>query len=477
MSREHSTAFVSIPESGRLPPERTADLLVWALDAALDGSLFISTDRGERVAFRFRGGLVSRWHSVEGHELVLEALADLLPPEQIAFVQKHAEQHGTDELGAIRRLCLLADTALYRLHRDCLSRELRSLIQKSHSLDYRFSASRDCFEGSEGLDQPIEPLGIIAEALLYAPSLEFCRERILETRHLPLFLRGPASGANTDLRGGARQIVQSLKRLPESYETLRLRNLVPEETLIATVYALWATNSVEDSGHRQSAAAVARSPVPQAPSGTSGSRPAVTLPPELGVSSTQPRDAEVRSSPLTKRPLESTSQSGRYRITSDSLSPHARSTPPPPQATELFNGPASGGPVSGGRPPEHPRAAERSQHPHVKSAHELSAESKTLDAWLRSVDQPSIAPRALKLAEKAADYFPTNTSILFYLGCLLTMNDQTLEGEAVIVHVLELDPDHLEAQNELERVKKINRAQSRTRPLTRLGRWGIRRSV
>lgn len=435
MSREQSAAFVSLPESGKIPAERAADLFVFALGSSFDGSLFVTTERGERVAFRIRGGLVARWHSVEGRELIGDALADLLPPEQIDLVRRHAEHHGTDELGAIRRLCLLADPALYRLHRDCLTRELRALMKSAAMLDYQYALGRDCFEGSDGLDQPIEPFGVIVETLLHAPNLEFCRERIQATRHLPLFLRGSAAGPNTDLRGGVRQVLQSLKRLPESFETLRLRNLVPESTLVAIVYALWVTDSVEQSGTMPSEAPQEASPAPE--SLTSGTSP---------------------------RP---TNQSGSYRITPEPRTIRASSSPPASEG----RGP---GPASGGTFPSH---AEVPRRPHVKSAQELSAESKALDAWLRAVDEPALAPKALKLAEKAADYFPANSSILFYLGCLLTMNDQTLEGEAVIRHVLALDPEHLEAQNELERVKKVNRSRSRTRTGPLLSRWGIRRSV
>jgi hypothetical protein len=57
------------------------------------------------------------------------------------------------------------------------------------------------------------------------------------------------------------------------------------------------------------------------------------------------------------------------------------------------------------------------------------------------------------------------------------MNDHPLEAEAVLVHLLKLDPEHLEAQSELKQLQKLNRLQSRPRPKTMLNRWGIRKSL
>jgi len=87
-----------------------------------------------------------------------------------------------------------------------------------------------------------------------------------------------------------------------------------------------------------------------------------------------------------------------------------------------------------------------------------------MDAWMKSVSDPSCLERALSVTERAAERFPNNARILFYYGCLLVRSDRSNEAETAMRRVLKLDPDHIEAQYELRTLQRRARSQSQTRP-------------
>src|SRR5690606_37594481 len=104
-----------------------------------------------------------------------EILAELLPPEQIAFCQTHAERREIDLLGAAAELRFLDAEALARLRKEGLLRELRSLLRTCHELDYEFQAHEDKVVG---FSPPLEPAVLIADLLEHSPALEAYRTRI-----------------------------------------------------------------------------------------------------------------------------------------------------------------------------------------------------------------------------------------------------------------------------------------------------------
>lgn len=463
-------AFPLLPAAGTLHPKWAVDLLVSAQRRRFSGSLVVRKSGGSELRLGLAEGLVTGWAKgssplpggdagAAGPGSLEEILAELLPPEQIAFCQTHAERREIDLLGAAAELRFLDAEALARLRKEGLLRELRSLLRTCHELDYEFQAHEDKVVG---FSPPLEPAVLIADLLEHLPALEAYRTRIQGLGDKVLAVPDVFKASATELRRGPRQVLQSLARSPESFETLRTRNLVPEPTLVATVYALLAcTPDNVPSGASKAAAALSTGPglisdFPRSDSEIQELRQkdTVRIP-----HASQPPPTHPRAAPLGGSERRETNRSGSYRIAHTSGDAPRESVGPESAAF-------------GPRPT--PPAPHR---PYVKSPQEREVESRVLDAWLRAVDDKSYAPKALRWAEKAADYFPKNSSILFYLACLLAMNDHPLEAEAVLVHLLKLDPEHLEAQSELKQLQKLNCLQSRPRPKTMLNRWGIRKSL
>lgn len=474
-------AFPLLPAAGTLHPQWFVDLIVSAGRRNFSGLLTLRCGRDFELHLGLRDGLVVGWagrkspvrsagpgaalREVTGEgglgagleSLLEESLGELLPPEQIALCRAHAERRHSDLFDAASELRLLDAPALSRLRKEGLLRALRSLLPMSEELDYEFLAGES---DVPKLDTTLEPALLIADLLEHSPVLEAYRKRLDGLEETVLVVPEALARHASELRRGPRQIIQSLAQSPESFETLRSRNLVPEPILIATAYALFA------SAESNARLTVRRTHHAEPSHGPETSRipPEQARPPQpvSETRSLQPRDgrAPVEPPPSARAALApTTSRSGSYRIDHKSDLPAPETLGPESTAFE-------------------PKPAPLSQsRPHVKSPQEREVESRVLDAWLRAVDDPTFSPKALRWAEKAADYFPKNSSILFYLGSLLAMNDHPLEGEAVLVHLLKLDPEHLEAQSELTQLRKLNRLQSRTRPSAMLNRWGIRKSL
>lgn len=94
---------------------------------------------------------------------------------------------------------------------------------------------------------------------------------------------------------------------------------------------------------------------------------------------------------------------------------------------------------------------------------------------MQAVDNPSARKKMLRVGQQAAELFPTNPRILFYLGCLFSLNGNPLEAEAVLDRVLELDPDHIEAQREIDKLVRVRKTRSQS-GYSFLSRIGVRRS-
>lgn len=415
MEKSATPFRASLPQDGVLLSAWVTDLLIDAFQSRFDGTLFINTPKGERVAIRIEQGYWTRWHSEEGRQVVLRSLADLLPPEQIDFVSQHALNQGVDELSSIAELHLLPESALDALHHQCSAEELCALAADGPALHYRFAAGHDCFEGQPGWSAHIHPVSLLVESLSKQADVDWLRKRLQPIRYERLsIVQDERHKLTGPMHPSLRQVLRALERQSESLDALRLRRVLPEGGLLVTVYALWITGHLIVQGTTSAAI------------GSTGTNPTSR--------SSYPPQATASSSGLHRIDLAETPAPG-------TALPGALSTPP-----------TSGG-RAGRAPDEH------------------TAESAAMDAWMRAVADPSCAERALKIAERAAELYPQNPRILFYYGCLTANSGKLDEGESLIRRVLQLDPEHTEAQHELELVQKA-KARSQTRPalFDRLGR-------
>lgn len=441
-----SQSFVSFREEGEIPAFQAPDLLAAACASRFDGSLLINTQSGARVAIRFEVGQASRWHSTRSADIVRESLSEHLPEEQLLFVEDHAAKHRLDLMVSVAKLVLLPHVTLLRLHKNCLSLEAQHLALEPGRIRFRHFARRDCFEGTPGFAHPVHALALVSDALSVSQNISWFRERLLPYRHAALVWT--RLEPDLDLQGALRLVVQALRRKPESLDMIRLRRLVSEEALVAAAYALLATESVELRGnsatpaHRSSMNHSA--PIQQ----NASTKTTVRV-------SGSPLPSEAISMPPSRLPAASTMRP----IATSSLpgTPSARPGASSTSSPLNFTTP-SAGPPSSSRPSD-----------------EHTVETSALDAWTRAVADPGWGERALKVAERAADQFPTNPRILFYLGCLLARSGQTTEALTTMERVLSLDPDHTEARRELSLLQKSGRAQSQTRPALR-NLFGARKS-
>jgi len=66
--------------------------------------------------------------------------------------------------------------------------------------------------------------------------------------------------------------------------------------------------------------------------------------------------------------------------------------------------------------------------------------------------------------ERMANAFPDNANILFYLGALYHLTRKTFEAETTLLRVIDLDPDNIEARDELMRVRRTIEGDRRAAP-------------
>lgn len=64
-------------------------------------------------------------------------------------------------------------------------------------------------------------------------------------------------------------------------------------------------------------------------------------------------------------------------------------------------------------------------------------------------------------------------SILYYYGCLLSLNENYIEAEVALKRVLRFEPDHVEAREELEKVERLQKSPQKH---SLLSRWVGRKS-
>jgi thioredoxin-like negative regulator of GroEL len=85
--------------------------------------------------------------------------------------------------------------------------------------------------------------------------------------------------------------------------------------------------------------------------------------------------------------------------------------------------------------------------------------------WTRSIGaERAQLVRAEAQVERMANHFPDNANILFYLGALYHLTNKTFEAETTLLRVIDLDPDNVEARDELIRVRRTIESDRRGPP-------------
>lgn len=462
---------------GEIPASLAPEMWVKAHREKFSGSLFILTDTDARTAFRFVRGCADRFHCVLGRQQVLEALSEHLPPEQLDLVRSHARQFVVDELTAVERLRLLPAESLQHLHRDCMLRELILLTETPGQLRFRYVTGSDCFSAQPGFSHPVDNLPLLTECLLQHQDLSWFQGRLSSRRHDVLRLCGEAARPGLVFQGMLRQVVLALRRRAETFENLRLRGIAHEDALVATIYALRATGCIQrinqQATSRPTTAIRFTGPpaeglqpgTPFAPAWASAAPPGSAPPPSAGetarpqagmpTSTSGIRSIDLRGVSLPPAGKSTLPPQGSSSSKAATLPP--RTTARPCTSATIPPSTRSHGPPSSG-----------------SSRDEPALESAALGAWMRAVDDPACRRKALKIVERACDSFPNNPRILFYLGCLLALNQRHEEAEATMRRVLDFDPEHIEAQRELAKLKKQNDEGGKKQSL--LHRWTGRRS-
>ncbi len=422
--------FVHLKQANELDASQIPELLIKAVNDSFSGALVLTTPDHQKATFRFVDGVLVRSHSAFGRKSFLSSLAEQLPTEQIALAEAHAHDQQVDEFTAVGQLLLLPPLSLSRLLQESLQRELLLLTQSLGTIRYQFDENQRSNQTS-ALTQGIEPLQLISEALLDSQYLSRCRELLLPSLREPLVLQGRALDPRLDMRSHLRQVVSSLRRQPESLDNLRLRRVASEPALIAVVYALRATDCILVEEKREST----RSSFAPPSGGISAVRRAstsgvreISIPPGSARSTTSPGSSSPRPAP--------------------SVSPDSRSSAPSSRAHTPSSKPAV----------------------HVD---EHALEQSALDAWMRAMDNRALAKKALKIAERSAARAPRNPTILYYYGCLLSLNANYLEAEVALKRVLNFEPDHSEARHELQKIEKLQNEPAKHSLLDRwVGRKG-----
>lgn len=405
---------------GRLAPSDLALLFAKACEVRFSGGLIVQSANAGRCWLSFENGVPTQFLSTKRLQVELAELGDVLPPEQIDFVQKHAQSHGIDELSALRRLHLLPDLTLRRLQQQCMVRAIADLGSSATALDFQFEAESSAPVPGEGFKAPLDPLLCISEVLGKCRDLTRYREALFTIKQD--ILRPLNGHIPNDLPTATRQVLLGLRREAVTFETLRLRRVATEEVLIAAIWALLATGWLRSE--------------PRMPA--SAKQVPFSLPPR------------TERAPLSRAPPASTVRPRAIQEISSNL----RSVQP-----------TISGAINASQAP-----------PSSRGGDETSVESSALDAWMRAVADPSCTERALRVAERAGARFPTNPRILFYLGVLQAKSGLGEDSERTLRRVVKLDPEHTEAHKELTLIQRQNSAQSQTRPTALLNRLGARKS-
>lgn len=485
----------------------------------------------EPALVEFQAGIPVKVSLPHHAELYSSVLGELLPGEQLALVKGHALRQGSDPISAAVNLSLLPAAHEPRVRRSFLTAVVGRLTSSPAPICVNVGGL-DGAEASEGQpgsraergavrsgsdqgDGPADEavalaglLSVVAGALFRATDISFYKRRLASTWVDPLVVRSDVE-LHGLLEGTLRHVLVYLRRRSESIAMLLVRRVAPEHELVAIVYALRAVGAIRSSSSLRSGTAVrAGSLGTDPPSAALGPSPAPVrrAAPSSGARGLEERGAPsegpggereasggharrrpVREIDLTQTQSGSNLPAARRELSAASQASSEGSTarmkraPTPaagvprtllkPQSERAGDASVGSGTHRLSTRPTLSVEARRSESagPAVSPAEEHRIEAAALEAWMRSVDEPSYQGKALLLAEMAAQRYPANPRILFYLGCAYAQSHREPEAEVVLARVLRLDPDHDEAARELGSVRRrlTGRSQQRSKVSTK----------
>jgi len=397
---------------GRLDSSPIPELLAYAFNQQFEGSVVLQSERQLRSGVLFAGGHVLRARAAGMDQALARQVLEGSGLTETDLVQasRHAQQSSCDVFTAVEQLELLGADTLESARAGFVERQVRALGNLPGETVFGFFPNLDTLRKSPGPAQPLASFDLIVACLLEEPSLDRCRDQlepIKNERLKPVGSVGVRPGSSV---ARVRPVIDRLKRAPHSIEELRLLNLVPERDLVACIYALRLTRLVAREGS------------------TSG-RPS------------WPSRVPRRNSSEAFR-LDSAEVAARTGMR------ERRETLPDvalPPADSSNSGMLDATPTRSSLPPS---ARQRQWQ-------EQNAESKALEAWaLAEGGDPVQIKKALVVVEKAVEFFPNNAQIRFYAGCLYRLVRQHEQAARAFRRVLTLDPEHSEAQRELDLLGK-----------------------
>lgn len=231
---------------GRLLDHPLAELLAFAVNNGLSGTLILEPPGHRATRIGFKAGRVFRAQSPEDDSTaMLDALELLLPPESLEFAQTHAREHGVHLFTAVERLALLPAESLELSRRAFLKRQVETAGRLPEGTSFCFVGEQADLSQFPGPAEPLEPVSLVVSSLLsHRHGLSRAREHIDPFKHDKLSLSPKAPIEKSAFTGAMRAIVTRLERTPESLWELRQSRQLPDDELMALIAALWLTGNL-----------------------------------------------------------------------------------------------------------------------------------------------------------------------------------------------------------------------------------------
>ena len=403
--------------AGHIADSAVVELLAYAFNQSFSGRLVLQRSSHPSLGVRFEQGRVEQADAAE-HEPQCEqsALEAYLPPDVLAFAQQHARAHGLTLFQAVEALVLLPPESLSRARAEYLKRQVISMCALPPGTRYGFFRETLPRAGQRTpMFDGLEPLGLIVSCILAEPALDRARRSVQAFRHERLVLTSSGSPIEFDLSAAGRMWIKRLRRTPCSFEELdRLQPAACDE-LVALIYALSITGQVTF------------------PTGSSE-------PPGPTHYSRVPRSISSQAVRAVSRP--SPAQGTGYSMTGDG---NQSGAPRMPRFSQRPKALSEGPPVT----------------PRTRAQQECAAEAKVVQAWMLGEADRSFLHKARIFAGKVVQLFPDNPRIRYSYACLQRRAQQFDSAIEQFARVVELDPNHADAKQELDQLLQWRKSKRR----------------